>query len=212
MRRHLPTAFAILSLLLFVGTAVLWYASRREPVFLRDLRPLQRERRAGFAVLGSANGLTVARFRPGPDVRVPWSEDDHTASDAWYDKLHAEAHCAEGRFAGFEVWYNVPTTLINSHVGSDQLLGYLHKLTVPFWFLFMLTGAPPLWGLLTLKRRLRRRRRERGLCAQCGYDLRGSKDSGRCPECGTGFVKRLAVFICRILDPRPGGAVSPSPA
>jgi predicted amidophosphoribosyltransferase len=74
------------------------------------------------------------------------------------------------------------------------------------------TGAPPLWGLLTLKRRLRRRRRERGLCPQCGYDLRGSRDSGRCPECGTGFVKQLAGFIRRVLVPRPCRAVSSFPA
>ncbi|MDX2197556.1 MAG: hypothetical protein SF069_01135 [Phycisphaerae bacterium] len=41
------------------------------------------------------------------------------------------------------------------------------------WCFFSATGL--------LKRSLRRRR---GLCATCGYDLRGSSD-GRCPECGT---------------------------
>ena len=35
---------------------------------------------------------------------------------------------------------------------------------------------------------IRRRRRARGgLCAACGYDLRGSDAGGRCPECGRGI-------------------------
>jgi len=28
---------------------------------------------------------------------------------------------------------------------------------------------------------------EKGKCRKCGYDLRGSRDSHRCPECGTRF-------------------------
>jgi hypothetical protein len=30
-------------------------------------------------------------------------------------------------------------------------------------------------------------RRRGGLCVRCGYDLRGSTDRARCPECGTAF-------------------------
>lgn len=36
--------------------------------------------------------------------------------------------------------------------------------------------------VILLKRRLLRRR---GHCRRCGYDLRGSHHSGKCPECGT---------------------------
>ena len=61
------------------------------------------------------------------------------------------------------------------------------------WFV-----AAPVWlpasffasvacGYLMFHAVRRRRRRKGGLCLRCGYDLRGSLEAGRCPECGTGF-------------------------
>jgi hypothetical protein len=53
---------------------------------------------------------------------------------------------------------------------------------VPYWPLAALAGA---YAAMLVRRRivavLRRRRRQ---CTACGYDLRGSPDGGRCPECG----------------------------
>lgn len=47
------------------------------------------------------------------------------------------------------------------------------------WFGLLILGAVPMWV-----RSVRRRRR--GECEHCGYDLRGSSGGGgRCPECGT---------------------------
>lgn len=50
-------------------------------------------------------------------------------------------------------------------------------ITIPFWFLLLLTSLPIplLW---------RRTARLPGHCRKCGYDLTGN-ESGRCPECGT---------------------------
>jgi hypothetical protein len=54
--------------------------------------------------------------------------------------------------------------------------------TLPYW-LVLLALAPGV--LLPVRRRvIRRRRKRKGLCQSCGYDLRMSE--GRCPECGTG--------------------------
>ncbi len=56
-------------------------------------------------------------------------------------------------------------------------------ITVPGWFLFCCFAVYPFAQVVCLRRHLRMvRRRERGLCVSCGYDLRVTP--GRCPECG----------------------------
>jgi len=52
---------------------------------------------------------------------------------------------------------------------------------VPFWFLCALFAVIPCVHLV--QRLLVRRRRTKGLCPTCGYDLRATP--GLCPECGT---------------------------
>lgn len=59
----------------------------------------------------------------------------------------------------------------------------LHQLTMPFWFLLILTGVLPLHCCWLMRGRWRREKRRRlGLCEQCGYDMRATPE--RCPECG----------------------------
>lgn len=53
-------------------------------------------------------------------------------------------------------------------------------ITLPDWFIVLLSGVFATACLLPVYRR--GRRRKRGLCVGCGYDLRAS--IGRCPECG----------------------------
>ena len=54
-------------------------------------------------------------------------------------------------------------------------------LRVPNWFLIALFAVAPARAFLHADRRIRRL--IRGLCPECGYDLREATE--RCPECGT---------------------------
>ena len=71
--------------------------------------------------------------------------------------------------------------------GRSNFLGFswgpadnLYIIAGPIWPLTLATAMLPSWGLIVL--RFRRRRRVKGLCVNCGYDLRATPH--RCPECG----------------------------
>lgn len=53
-------------------------------------------------------------------------------------------------------------------------------LAFPFWLIVCIVFAHP--ATVGLRRTFRRRRRDAGSCATCGYDIRFSQR--RCPECG----------------------------
>jgi len=66
---------------------------------------------------------------------------------------------------------------------GHDLRGSTWRIVVPIWTLAAATAVLPLYSVLSLRRRRRHYRRNRGLCESCGYDLRATPD--RCPECGT---------------------------
>ena len=78
------------------------------------------------------------------------------------------------------------------------------RLGVPFWLPLALAATPPLWWLI--QRIEWRRRRTRGLCPDCGYDLRATPD--RCPECGRPVEPNRAAPE----DVEPPPAPNPRPA
>lgn len=70
---------------------------------------------------------------------------------------------------------------LGSGVGAELLY-----LAIPYWFIAGSTGMVALvtgWKLFHVRRRLR------GHCSNCGYDLRAS--ANRCPECGTPITLAL---------------------
>ena len=91
--------------------------------------------------------------------------------------------------------YDSSRTVVRSLYGSanarTELLGFKHAhgtlrgmsfwlVAVPYWFIVLLTAAPPAdWWR---QQRRARHRKVEGRCPGCGYDLRGTPE--RCPECG----------------------------
>ncbi|MCC6969722.1 MAG: hypothetical protein IT434_05820 [Phycisphaerales bacterium] len=70
--------------------------------------------------------------------------------------------------------------------------------------------SAPLWQLLLVLLiviggawRLSRRVCPAGHCSACGYDLRGL-GSGKCPECGEGFLARMMAKVRRTIERRRG--------
>ena len=103
-----------------------------------------------------------------------------------------------------QLWFGPPTRVIRDddwHIarvvsGVDAAAAGLGN--PPFmvqrfqvrWVVLIATFGtwPAAWIGIGVYRELRtRRRRTRGLCIGCGYDLRGSGEGGRCPECGLAF-------------------------
>jgi hypothetical protein len=64
-------------------------------------------------------------------------------------------------------------------------------LEVPLWCPIVLFAAYPVLAFIRGPVR-RYRRRKRGLCTRCGYNLTGLTEP-RCPECGTGFGRTPGV-------------------
>jgi hypothetical protein len=61
------------------------------------------------------------------------------------------------------------------------------SLVLPLWLLSLATAiAPVRWIKHCGRERVRRLRIQRGQCANCGYDLRASKEY--CPECGASIL------------------------
>lgn len=71
-----------------------------------------------------------------------------------------------------------------SNVYPDRIYRSAH-IVVPLWMPLVVFGSYP--AIAFIRGPLRRwRRRKRGLCIRCGYDLEGNI-SGTCPECGEGL-------------------------
>src|SRR3954447_13345257 len=178
MRRRLFNAAALLSLVLYVITlGALARSLYRfdQLVWIRpeDVPPVQR--RWYEILMSGRGGIEFAR-----DAEVY----DFDAVVRNYDERPVGGWRYQGRASGPPRY---PRPAFNT--GGRATFGFWFKWTsntstvrreiiVPYWFLAILTGTvPALWLVRRRRESLLRRRVASGLCVQCGYDLRASRDT-----------------------------------
>ncbi|MDB5298758.1 MAG: hypothetical protein JWO87_421 [Phycisphaerales bacterium] len=176
MIRRLFAFASMLSLLLFMATAVLWvrsYSIQDQFVWQRpDARRALRSA-PGHAVVnldlanwsGGGKDSYGIKYQSGPPT--PAADDllrMYTLSIGPSDTI------LHWQWGGITWWrWQAP-------YGSSIAI-----LIVPLRAVAAITAVLPL-GWLTGRYRARRRRQRVGLCPSCGYDLRATPN--RCPECG----------------------------
>ena len=185
MRRRFFTFCSIASLLLCVAACVAWSFGRGEG--------FQWSRRAASAIYALEARHSALRFKhltlsSAPPVRRRYENDLALAR-------RLERGIGRALTAIDLDRQSLPHRLRFGYVALEiaadaQLAPYfapaktIRILSTPIWFVVLATAAlPTLWvGQCVATRRRLRSWRARGLCAACGYDLRGSPS--QCPECG----------------------------
>lgn len=126
-----------------------------------------------FSVLLYIRRFDMGQFRMQPLI-VQTGSLPHDFAD--YDLTFNEQFHQSYRTAGA----HLIVARANDYQGSESFV----FARVPLWLLLVLAAPAPTMAAHRLL--VARRRRRRGLCRVCGYDLRATSD--RCPECGAAVV------------------------
>ena len=142
----------------------------------------------GATLMGGVWGLSYARL-----LHLRFGDVNHPKPDALYLMVRSgQIHCihtsfipavspiftADGRrFLGFG-WCSWQSRQVDER---DGLKGW--QISVPCWGVVALFAFYPALAFIRGPAR-RWRRRKRGLCIHCGYNLTGLTEP-RCPECGS---------------------------
>ena len=104
---------------------------------------------------------------------VTWMHNEHGLK-------YQPSYVVEGYTSMRTIWRSTANMMWRSGTSGGPVVQVIH----PLWKPTLFFGSIYLY--LYLPMRLRRKREKQrnklGLCVNCGYDLRASKD--RCPECG----------------------------
>ena len=178
-------AVIIVLTLAAIATALAWADS----YWIRSV-PLTPEQRSMISWFGHSQ-LPDPLDVSGRDVHHSWGDRKictlATSRGAlwlgYYSKIGPTAQLPR-RAAGFGGFTYRSSAVRLFQPEPDGTLLYYRQcaVTVPLWFLFSVFAAYPTVAFIRGPVR-RYRRRRKGLCVKCGYDLTGNV-SGICPECG----------------------------
>lgn len=192
MRSRLVAMLSVLSLVLCAATCALWFRSLWGfDEFYGGRSPLY------FALVSNDGKLHFDIIDKIPDSRAFRHEhivfDDDGPLSTFEDKypaatgLHPLVISDDNLHLGFGCAYGKEDLLTVGEHESGIESSYA-IVAMPDWAAVILLGILPICFALRVRRRIRRFRN--GLCANCGYDLRATRN--RCPECGTEPPSRLA--------------------
>ncbi len=184
IRHHAVTVAAWFLVLLALGVAGLW-ADRRHGMVVRCFQQVRAPGTDYAIAAASGEGVLIVSFTRSDSVFE--CSDPNYAPPAEFDVERFEIGRTNKYWRYPFEPFETPGPPIGSFAAvSNRMVdnyprSYASAVVFPHWFLLLLLLPWPAmrgWGWLKL-----RRRRLKGLCVNCGYDLRASPE--RCPECGT---------------------------
>ena len=199
IRRVLLNAAAAAAVVLCVGSAVMWAWLGRYNYGVIHMRGM-----TTVCLTASADALAVNYFvtsQPFPH-RTAFIRGDYPLPTPSGMTRATEAGRWRYAVLGAGAWGHVMT--LTGAPATPAFRMSFATVALPYWLLLAVCGSPLLWlGAKRYRAATRRRRRDRGQCEDCGYDLRATP--ARCPECGAGAVRRSLLAhgwnrLIRMLD------------
>jgi hypothetical protein len=200
IKRLLRIGLSAISLLGAAALVVLQVHTASQPVILNSARGgTYRELRASdgrFSYLAATTWATdspLTLSSPQPQALEDHDfftlDEDRTmmmtvsARRSFWPVELTTGNIAVGSFRFFATGNSLTATFATSAVLVTPT-SVFERYAVQQWVVIVLMLTPALWITIRTGRRwwLARIRRRRGLCMECGYDLRGG--GGVCPECG----------------------------